>query len=116
MLNNMPVDVDTRVYLASNDDKRLRNKSKSTASRSSAAGTTTYHRVKSGQNLSTIAAQYKVEVQDLKVWNNLKGSVLVPGQRLIVSSKASPQKKSTARSKTYISYKPRRANEGSGKI
>lgn len=116
VLNNMPVDVDTRVYLASNDDKRLRGKSRSGSSRSSSSGATTYHRVKSGQNLSTIAAQYRVEVQDLKVWNNLKGSTLVPGQRLIVSAKAAAPKKVPARSKTYISYKTKRSNEGSGKI
>ncbi len=116
VLNNMPVDVDTRVYLASNDDKRLRSKAKSGTSRSAAPVATAYHRVKSGQNLSTIAAQYRVEVQDLKVWNNLKGSNIVPGQRLIISAKSATQKKAPSRSKTYISYKSKGSKEGSGKI
>jgi membrane-bound lytic murein transglycosylase D len=116
VLNNLPVDVDTRVYLASNDDKRLRNKSKHGSSRSSAPVHSTYHRVQRGQNLSTIAAKYRVEVQDLKAWNNLKGSTLVPGQRLIVSSKAQTPKAAPAKSKTYISYKPKGSGSGSGKI
>lgn len=116
VLNNLPVDVDTRVYLASNDDKRLRNKSKYGSSRSSAPVHSTYHRVQRGQNLSTIAAKYRVEVQDLKAWNNLKGSTLVPGQRLIVSSKAQTPKAAPAKSKTYISYKPKGSGSGSGKI
>ncbi len=41
-----------------------------------------YHKVKTGQNLSVIADKYNVEVQDLKVWNNLKSSSILPGQRL----------------------------------
>ena len=113
VLNNMPVDVDTRVYLASNDDKRLR--SKSSGGRVATAGAT-YHKVKSGQNLSTIAAQYRVEVQDLKVWNNLKGTTVVPGQKLIVSAKAAPQRKAPVKTKTYISYKSKGNKEGSEKI
>lgn len=44
-----------------------------------------YHKVTAGQNLSVIADKYGVEVQDLKVWNRLKGNNIVPGQRLIVS-------------------------------
>jgi membrane-bound lytic murein transglycosylase D len=45
-----------------------------------------YHRVKSGESLSTIANRYRVEVQDIRVWNRLKSSLIVPGQRLKVSS------------------------------
>jgi membrane-bound lytic murein transglycosylase D len=116
VLNNLPVDVDTHVYLASNDDKRLRTKSKHVAPTAGAPVQNTYHRVQRGQNLSTIAAQYRVEVQDLKAWNNLKGSTLVPGQRLIVSAKAIPAKAAPAKSKTYISYKPQGSGSGSGKI
>jgi membrane-bound lytic murein transglycosylase D len=49
-----------------------------------------YHKVKAGQNLSIIADQYRVEVQDLKVWNKLKSSTIVPGQRLIVGKITEP--------------------------
>jgi membrane-bound lytic murein transglycosylase D len=47
--------------------------------------TETYHNVRSGQTLSHIAVRYGVEVQDLKVWNNLKTTVIVPGQKIRVS-------------------------------
>ncbi|MEJ7560372.1 MAG: transglycosylase SLT domain-containing protein [Pedobacter sp.] len=43
-----------------------------------------YHKVSSGQSLGVIANKYHVEVQDLKVWNKLKGSGIVPGQKLKV--------------------------------
>jgi len=116
VLNDLPVDVDTRVYLASNDDKRLRNKTRQQASKSAANVQHSYHRVQRGQNLSTIANKYNVEVQDLKVWNNLKGSMVVPGQRLIISAKAARTKAAPAKSKTYISYKPKGSGSGSAKI
>lgn len=66
-----------RVVLASNDDRRVirKVKTKSTAA-------FFFHKVSRGQNLGAIADKYHVEVQDLKVWNKLKGSTIVPGQRL----------------------------------
>jgi membrane-bound lytic murein transglycosylase D len=115
VLNNTPVNVDTRVMLASNDDRRLRYRSKARAGMSKAPASLSYHKVKSGQNLSNIADQYHVEVQDLKVWNKLKGSTIVPGQRLIISKKMAPKADARA-SKAYISYKPKSTREDSGKI
>ncbi|WP_256003584.1 lytic transglycosylase domain-containing protein [Pedobacter deserti] len=44
----------------------------------------TIHKVTRGQNLGAIADKYRVEVQDLKFWNNLKSTVIVPGQKLKV--------------------------------
>lgn len=116
VLNNTQVDVDTRIVLASNDDKRLRYKGRQKLTASSPASVNTYHKVKSGQNLSTIANLYRVEVQDLKVWNKLKGSNIVPGQRLIISRKATAAKADGKRAKSYISYKPKSSRTGSGKI
>lgn len=72
---NSDVETNMKVVLAANDDKRLSKKSK-------AAPRFFFHRVSKGQNLSTIADKYRVEVQDLKVWNKLKGSTIVPGQKL----------------------------------
>jgi membrane-bound lytic murein transglycosylase D len=43
------------------------------------------HQVKLGQNLNSIANLYGVEVQDLKVWNNLKSNSIVPGQSIHLS-------------------------------
>ncbi|WP_285009540.1 lytic transglycosylase domain-containing protein [Pedobacter faecalis] len=42
------------------------------------------HKVAKGQSLGLIADKYRVEVQDLKVWNKLKSTVIVPGQKLKV--------------------------------
>ncbi|MBB5624187.1 membrane-bound lytic murein transglycosylase D [Pedobacter cryoconitis] len=103
VLNNHTVETSTRVILASNDDRRLHKKHKE-AGQSSAQ--VRYHKVGAGQNLIAIANQYNVEVQDLRVWNNLKGSTIVPGQRLIVAQKSGHARETESRSgKKYISYK-----------
>ena len=103
VLNNNTVETSTRVILASNDDRRLHKKQKEASQSRHAAQ---YHKVGAGQNLSSIADQYHVEVQDLKVWNNLKGSSIVPGQRLIVSRKSGTSRAADSKSgKKYISYK-----------
>jgi len=59
-----------------------------------------YYKVKKGDNLSLIARKFNVEVQDLKVWNNLKQGVIVPGQELQVSA-ADYKEPNTA---AYITY------------
>jgi membrane-bound lytic murein transglycosylase D len=40
------------------------------------------HTVRSGETLSGIAAKYKCTVNDIKKWNNLKSTVIRPGQKL----------------------------------
>ena len=61
-----------------------------------------YHRVSSGQNLVSIADKYGVEVQDLKVWNKLKVSTIVPGQTIRVSASTKPYP--TPAETGYLSY------------
>jgi len=46
--------------------------------------TSTTHTVRSGENLGLIAKKYKCSVTDLKEWNSIRGSVIVPGQKLRV--------------------------------
>ncbi|MGI5975470.1 MAG: transglycosylase SLT domain-containing protein [Paludibacter sp.] len=41
-----------------------------------------YHTVRSGQTLSGIAARYGVSVTRLRQWNNIRGSLIRPGQRI----------------------------------
>jgi len=41
-----------------------------------------YHKVKKGQTLGGIAARYGVSVSKIRSWNNIKGSVIRPGQSL----------------------------------
>lgn len=76
------IDVSKHVVLASND-RSVKAKSASLASKAAVV----YHKVAPGQNLSIIADKYNVEVQDLKVWNGLKGSGIVPGQKLKIYRK-----------------------------
>ena len=70
---NSDIGTNMKVVLAANDDKRVSKKP-----------LYFFHKVSRGQNLSVIADKYHVEVQDLKVWNKLKGSTIVPGQKLKV--------------------------------
>lgn len=77
VLNN-DVEVAQEIILASTDDVReLRKKVPAKT-----GAKVTYHKVSSGQNLGAIADKYGIEVQDLKVWNSLKGSTIIPGQKL----------------------------------
>ncbi|GIZ15975.1 hypothetical protein RCZ15_14350 [Capnocytophaga catalasegens] len=43
-----------------------------------------YHKVQKGDNLGRIAAKYGTTITNLKKWNNLKGTNIQVGQRLIV--------------------------------
>lgn len=103
VLNDHTPDVETQVIMASNDDRRLHKKRIEKRPGKSAA---VYHKVDVGQNLFSIAKQYNVEVQDLKVWNDLSGNSIVPGQRLIVGKKPAVDHTAESRpAKKYISYK-----------
>ncbi len=42
------------------------------------------YKVKKGDYLSTIAQKNKVSVQNIRTWNNMKNSVIKPGQQLII--------------------------------
>ncbi len=73
-----------------------------------------YHKVKRGESLNKIANQYHVEVQDLKVWNNLKRRAIVPGQRLKIRNNTpmSAGRSAIAKKKvpSYITYKVKRGD------
>lgn len=45
------------------------------------------HIVRSGENLGLIARKYNCNTSSLKRWNNLKGTTIYPGQRLVVYPK-----------------------------
>jgi len=52
--------------------------------------------VQSGQTLSTIAAKYRVNVSDIKRWNNLKSNMIYVGQKLKIYTNSPPKTSSTA--------------------
>jgi peptidoglycan lytic transglycosylase D len=69
------------------------------------------HIVRSGDNLGAIANRYRCYISQLKRWNNLRGSTIYPGQKLIVfspfnqsysSSKGKPIKRSGDKSKHIV--------------
>ncbi|MFC4861160.1 LysM peptidoglycan-binding domain-containing protein [Pseudomonas sp. JS3066] len=70
------------------------------------------HKVKRGDNLSTIARQYKVTVQDIKRWNHLKGNHLKAGQVLkleggatqVASASATSKGKSKSNGRESVTY------------
>ncbi|NVO03813.1 MAG: LysM peptidoglycan-binding domain-containing protein [Bacteroidetes bacterium] len=49
--------------------------------------TKVYYKVKSGDNLGSIASFYHVNVSDLKTWNNLKTNNLIVGRVLVIYQK-----------------------------
>ena len=64
----------------------------------SADPTPIYHKVRSGETLSTIARKYSTTVKNIKRWSNIKSDRLRIGQRLIVGwSNGVPPAKSSAK-------------------
>ncbi|MDO9634565.1 MAG: transglycosylase SLT domain-containing protein [Paludibacter sp.] len=53
-----------------------------TVTASSGSSKVIYHKVTKGQTLSGIAARYGVSVTRIRQWNNIKGSMIQPGQRI----------------------------------
>ncbi|HBG70175.1 MAG: hypothetical protein A2W93_10585 [Bacteroidetes bacterium GWF2_43_63] len=51
--------------------------------------------IKSGDNLGSIAAKYKVSVDDIKKWNGLTSSNIVAGKTLVIYTAGTAQKTST---------------------
>jgi membrane-bound lytic murein transglycosylase D len=47
------------------------------------AGERVVHRVRKGDTLHSLSGKYRTTVANLKRWNNLQGTVLRPGQRLV---------------------------------
>jgi membrane-bound lytic murein transglycosylase D len=43
-----------------------------------------YHTVRSGESLGSIARKYNVTVKQLQQWNNMRGTMIHPGQKLVV--------------------------------
>lgn len=65
------------------------------------------HRVQKGENLERIALKYEITIQDLKVWNNLKNNIIVPGQLLKINSNNTTLKASPTQ---YLTYKVKKGD------
>ena len=67
----------------------------------------TIHIVRSGENLGLIARKYHVYVSQIKAWNNMRGSTIYPGQKLVVHPSAKYSPRSVPKSSTAsVSSKP----------
>lgn len=75
---------------------------------------TNTHTVKKGETLNAIANQYKVEVQDIKVWNNLDNYTIAIGQLLVIKKEETPLKPKKD-APNYITYTVK-AGDNLGKI
>ncbi len=65
-----------------------------------------FYKVKAGDNISEIADDYNITVQDIKVWNRLSSSMVLPGQVLNISGGTAKTYRSAPKMKaSYISYK-----------
>ena len=63
--------------------KQVEIKTASTSSKgSTGSGHLVYHKIRSGESLSTIAGKYRVRVNDIKKWNNLRNNNIVAGKSL----------------------------------
>lgn len=87
VLNDTELNLSKQVIQASTDDARELRKKNAVAISSKSS---VLHRVKPNQNLTQIANLYQVEVQDLKVQDNLKSKTLVLGKllKVFIKSKA----------------------------
>jgi len=68
------------------------------ANESSAASSS--YTVKKGDSLYKISSMFNVSVANLKSWNNLKGNVIHPNQKMKVGSAATPAKKTVTKTTT----------------
>ncbi len=109
-LLNTDVDVDKLIVLASTDDVRDLRKLKLVSK--PAPPKVVSYKVKPGQNLSIVANLYHVEVQDLKVWNDLKSNTVIPGQYLKIYTKGAAPK--MIEKPNFITYKVKAGDTLSG--
>jgi len=54
-------------------------------------GTKVIYTIKSGDNLGSIAAKYKVSVDDIKKWNGLTSTNIVAGKTLVIYTGSAPK-------------------------
>jgi membrane-bound lytic murein transglycosylase D len=101
---NRDIDIDKEVILASTDDVRDLRK-KALPKKELPQPKLIVHKVLPGQNLTAIANQYKVEVQDLKVWNKLVAATIIPGQKLKIYPDTVPQKITLKAKPSFVSYR-----------
>lgn len=69
------------------------------ASASVAPKVKTQHTVKRGETLSSIADKYGIDLEDLRIWNNIRGNKATLGQKLLLAAPHMVNGKTTASGK-----------------
>ena len=67
-----------RKTIAINDNTPSSTRAKASVGK----GTPTYHKIKSGETLGTIAAKYGVRIKDIQSWNGLRNTKITAGKQL----------------------------------
>lgn len=71
------------VAIKGDDAPRIASKSSKQSSKSSASSeSATYHKIRNGETLSTIAEKYGVTIKQLQSWNGLRNTKIAAGKRL----------------------------------
>ena len=102
---NSDFESDTRIILASTDDVRDLRKKQVAVRKQQSRANLLRHKVLPGQSLTVIAKRYGVEVQDLKVWNSLKGVNIIPGQQLKIYRDTITAKSGPTVKASFANYK-----------
>lgn len=101
----------SKLYLALHADNSSNTSTASFASNTSEKTLSKkIHQVLKGENLEKIALKHEVTIQDLKVWNNLKNNIIVPGQKLKIETHQSSKQNQLTKEKQYITYKVKRGD------
>lgn len=101
---NTDIETDKEIILASTDDVRDLRK-KALPKKTAPISDIVVHKVAPGQSLTAIANKYGVEVQDLKVWNKLNVTTIIPGQKLKIYKDTVPSKVTPKAKASFTSYK-----------
>ncbi|WP_199117689.1 LysM peptidoglycan-binding domain-containing protein [Pedobacter sp. ASV28] len=112
---NSDFNTEREVVLASTDDLRdLRKKKVLLVKNEKPEGKMLIHNVGQGQSLNGIANKYGVEVQDLKVWNKLKSTTIIPGQKLKILRQGHAIIESSKTKTTFVTYTVKQGDTLSG--
>ncbi|MCD6092228.1 MAG: LysM peptidoglycan-binding domain-containing protein [Bacteroidales bacterium] len=64
----------------------------------------TYHQVRSGENLGLIAKKHGISISQIRAWNNINGNLIQPGQRLRVKARKQKAQVVSKNSNTKVIY------------
>jgi len=70
------------VLFSNRKQVEIKNETSAKGGGTAGSGKLVYHKIRSGESLSTIAGKYRVKVNDIKKWNNLKNNNITAGKSL----------------------------------